>query len=152
MELLAELLLDDRTRSASRYAVVLVSEGARITDSEGMIYTNDETDQYGHRKLGGVGDQIAGRLKALSPKYNNGRQVNTISQRLGYLVRSGDPDATDSIVPMVFGNIAVDLVLAGESGRLVSLRMGRYDHSPLSLVTSKKKVVDVETYYNPRAL
>ncbi|MFP4622842.1 MAG: hypothetical protein ACLFRX_01555, partial [Gemmatimonadota bacterium] len=51
-------------------------------------------------------------------------RINVVNQRLGYLVRSGDPDALDSIVPMAFGNLALDLVLAGRSGRLVSVRNG----------------------------
>ena len=42
---------------------------------------------------------------------NNGRGVNVVNQRLGYLARSGNPDALDSIVPMAFGNLALDLVL-----------------------------------------
>ncbi len=75
-----------------------------------------------------------------------------VSQRLGYLVRSGDPDAVDSIVPMVFGNLALDLFLEGTVGRLVCLRNGRYDHVPIDVVIGGKKVVDVEEYYVPDRL
>ena len=71
---------------------------------------SEEADQFGHRKLGGIGDRVADALKRLSPKFNQGRRVNAISQRLGYLVRSGDSDALDSIVPMAFGNLALDLI------------------------------------------
>jgi 6-phosphofructokinase 1 len=73
--------------------------------------------------------------------------VNSISQRLGYLVRCGDPDALDSIVPMAFGNLALDLALAGRFGRLVNIRNGRYDNVPIDVVTSKKKMVDLDKYY-----
>ena len=54
------------------------------------------------------------RIKELSPKFNRGRRVNIVSQRLGYLVRCGEPDAIDSIVPMAFGNLALDLILQGQ--------------------------------------
>ncbi|UCG85925.1 MAG: ATP-dependent 6-phosphofructokinase [Gemmatimonadota bacterium] len=147
VERLAELLVEDRRNHPSRYAVVLVSEGARTT-SEDMSFEGGEMDQYGHRKLGGVGDRVAARLKELSPAYNDGRRVNVVNQRLGYLVRCGDPDALDSIVPMAFGNIALDLILSGTSGRLVSVRNGVYDSVPIDVVTGRKKVVDVHRYYN----
>jgi len=148
IERLTELLVHDRNRNPSRYAVVLVSEGARLVHQEDYMFESDEADQYGHRKLGGIGDRIATLLKELSPQYNNGRRIEVVNQRLGYLVRSGDPDAIDSIVPMAFGNLALDLVLAGKSGLLVAINDGRYGSVPLSLVTEHKKVVNVEEYYN----
>ncbi len=148
IERLTELMVKDRNRHPSRYSVALVSEGARMAHQEGMSYESDESDQYGHKKLGGIGDKVASALKELSTKYNSGRRVNVVNQRLGYMVRSGDPDALDSIVPMAFGNLALDLVLRGVSGRLVAVRNGIYDNLPLDVVTGRKKVVDVERYYN----
>jgi 6-phosphofructokinase 1 len=75
-----------------------------------------------------------------------------VNQRLGYLVRSGDPDALDSIVPMAFGNLALDLVVANQFGRLVSIHRGFYDSVPLENVTAEKKVVNVQKYYNTERL
>jgi len=152
IEQLAELLTGDRNRNPSRYAVVLVSEGARLTTQGGMSFEGEETDMFGHRKLGGIGDQVAAALKEYSGKYNNGRRIDVVSQRLGYLVRSGDPDALDSIVPMAFGNLALDLVLKNQFGRLVSIHRGFYDSVPITSVTSEKKVVNVPRYYNTERL
>jgi len=152
VEHLAELLVQDRNKNPSRYSVVLISEGARLTSHEGMSFEGEETDMFGHRKLGGIGDQIGASLKECSAKYNNGRRVDVVNQRLGYLVRSGDPDALDSIVPMAFGNLALDLVVKKQYGRLVSIHKGFYDTVPLSSVTSDKKVVDVSKYYNTQRL
>ena len=148
MERLTELLSYDRDRPPSRYSVVLVSEGAKPVGQDDMVFEGGERDQYGHRKLGGIGDLVSARLKELSPKYNQGRKVDVVNQRLGYLVRSGDPDAMDSIVPMAFGNLALDLILEGTSGRLVSLRNGVYDSVPIEVVTGRKKVVDIHKFYN----
>jgi 6-phosphofructokinase 1 len=145
---LAELLTADRNRNPSRYAVVLVSEGARLSSHGDMSFESEETDMYGHRKLGGIGDQIGAALKEASPTYNQGRRIDVVNQRLGYLVRSGDPDALDSIVPMAFGNLALDLIRKKEYGRLVSIHRGFYDSVPLTRVTSDKKVVNVGKYYN----
>jgi 6-phosphofructokinase 1 len=152
IELLTELLVEDRQRHPSNYAVVLVSEGATMKHSQGMSFESEEKDQYGHKKLGGIGDKVAASLKEFSPEYNDGRRVNIVNQRLGYLVRCGDPDAIDSIVPMAYGNLALDLVLKKTFGRLVSLRQGCYDNVPIDVVVGPKKVVDVEKYYNKTRL
>jgi 6-phosphofructokinase 1 len=148
MEQLAELLTADREKHPSRYSVVLVSEGAKPLGQEDMVFEGGERDQYGHKKLGGIGDLVSAGLKELSPKFNQGRKINVVNQRLGYLVRSGDPDAMDSIVPMAFGNLALDLILEGTPGRLVSLRNGVYDSVPIEVVTGRKKVVDIHKFYN----
>src|SRR5687768_1104560 len=152
VEQLVELMTYDRNRNPSRYSVCLVSEGARLTTHDGMSFESEETDMFGHRKLGGIGDKVASALKEYSPKYNNGRRIDVVNQRLGYLVRSGDPDALDSIVPMAFGNLALDLIMRKEYGRLVSVHRGFYDSVPITSVTSEKKVVDVKKYYNTERL
>src|SRR5438045_3150728 len=148
VEQLAELMTYDHNRNPSKYSVVLVSEGAKLTSQQGMSFEGEETDMFGHRKLGGIGDKVASALKEYSPRYNKGRRIDVVNQRLGYLVRSGDPDALDSIVPMAFGNLALDLILKKEFGRLVSIHKGFYDSVPITSVTSEKKVVDVKKYYN----
>jgi ATP-dependent phosphofructokinase / diphosphate-dependent phosphofructokinase len=150
--LLAELMMYDRNRHPSRYSVALVSEGATMQDVGEMSFEGEEADQYGHRKLGGIGDKVSAMLQATSERLNNGRRVNVVSQRLGYLVRSGDPDALDSIVPMAFGNLALDLILDRQFGRLVSVHNGRYDSVPIEVVTGTKKHVDVEKYYSTERL
>jgi len=147
MEHLTELLISDRNFNPSKYSVVLVSEGAMFEGGE-MIFQASTTDAFGHAKLGGIGDLISAQLKDLSAKYNNGKTINVVNQRLGYVVRGGDPDAIDSIVPMAYGNLALDLLLQGIHGRLVVLKNGRYDNVPLDVVTSSKKTVNVDKYYN----
>ena len=147
IDLLTRLLTEDRAKNPSRYSVVLVSEGATFDGSE-MVFQNQEKDAYGHMKLGGIGDLMSAKLKELSPKYNNGRRINTIYQKLSYLVRSGDPDAIDSIVPMAYGNLALDLILRGVHGRLIVLKNGRYDNMPIEVLCGESKVVNVSRFYN----
>ncbi|MFO7655072.1 MAG: ATP-dependent 6-phosphofructokinase [Candidatus Krumholzibacteriia bacterium] len=147
IELLTQLLVEDRHRNPSRYSIVLVSEGAMPAGGE-MVFADTTTDAFGHMKLGGIGDLVSAKIKELSAKHNRGRTVNTINQRLGYLVRGGDPDAIDSIVPMAYGNLALDLILEGVHGRLVVLKNGRYDNVPIEVVTNTKKFVNVARHYN----
>ncbi len=144
---LTELMTEDRSVNPSHYSVVLVSEGATPAGGQ-MVFEDIEKDQYGHKKLGGVGDHIADAVKEISPKYNDGRRINVINQKLGYLVRCGDPDSVDSIVPMAYGNLALDLILDGKHGRMVCLRSGEYDDVPIDIVVSRKKLVDVDKYYD----
>jgi 6-phosphofructokinase 1 len=147
IEQVTELLSADRMKNPSRYAIVLVSEGAAFEGGE-MVFEGSATDAYGHPKLGGIGDAVAKALKSLSPKYNNGRAVEITSQSLGYIVRAGDPDAMDYIVPMAYGNLAMDLIGRGEYGRMVCVKNGRYDHAPMDVITSYRKVVDVDQLYD----
>jgi len=151
IEQLTELMSYDRNRNPSKYSVVLVSEGAMFEGGE-MVFANMEKDMFGHAKLGGIGDLVSAKLKELSPKYNNGQQINVITQKLGYLVRGGDPDAIDSIVPMAYGNLALDLILDKIHGRLVVLKNGRYDNTPIEVITNSKKLVNVKKHYNTKRL
>jgi 6-phosphofructokinase len=148
---LTELAVNDRNRNPSKYAVILVSEGAMFEGGE-MIFSDEATDAYGHKKLGGIGDLISSEIKERSAKFNKGAQVNVVNQKLGYLVRGGDPDAIDSIVPMAYGNLALDLLIRGIHGRLVVLKNGRYDNVPLDVVVSSKKSVDIEKHYDTTRL
>ncbi len=145
---LTELLVRDRELHPSRYSVVLISEGATFKGQDEMSFEGTETDMFGHRKLGGVGESLANLIKERSAEYNGGKRVNVIYQKLGYLVRCGNPDSVDAIVPMAFGNIAMDLVTQKASGRLVCVRRGAYDHVPVNTVISTKKLVDVSRHYN----
>ena len=147
IEHLTELLVADRHDNPSHYATVLVSEGAMFEGGE-MVFEADATDAFGHKKLGGIGDLVSEQIKHHSAKFNKGKPINVINQKLGYLVRSGDPDAIDSIVPMAYGNLAVDLILNRVHGRLVVLKNGRYDNMPIDTVTASKKVVSIKENYN----
>ncbi|MCP4421965.1 MAG: phosphofructokinase [Chloroflexi bacterium] len=138
-EKLAELVMQDKRANPSNYAMVTVSEGARIVG--GKVVEFGETDAYGHRKLGGIGEIIGDALKKITGK-------KIINQKVSYLMRSGAPDALDLMVAMNYANQAVNLIKNDVSGRMVALRDGRYTHIPMSTVTSGIKRVDVDELYN----
>jgi ATP-dependent phosphofructokinase / diphosphate-dependent phosphofructokinase len=151
IEKLTELLVYDRNRNPSRYSTVLVSEGAMFEGGE-MVFQKTAADAFGHKKLGGIGELVSEELTQLSPRFNNGKKIDVINQKLGYLVRCGDPDAIDSIVPMAYGNLALDLILNRIHGRLVVLKNGRYDNMPIETVTSSKKIINVKEHYSTERL
>jgi len=152
LEKLTKLLVEDRMKNPSNYSVVLVSEGATFKGMDKMVFQDSQMDAFGHAKLGGIGDVVSNKIKEYSSNYGNHSVVNIINQKLGYLVRCGDPDAMDSIVPMAYGNLALDLILKNIHGRLVILRNGRYDNCPVDIVTSHKKVVRIDKFYNTERL
>ena len=138
-EKLAELVLRDKRNNPSNYAMVTISEGAHIVG--GKVVEYGETDAYGHRKLGGIGEITGEALKQLT-----GEKMSI--QRLAYLMRSGAPDALDLMVAVNFANMAMDLIGDRVSGRMVALRDGTYTHIPMSTVTSGIKRVDVDELYD----
>ncbi len=140
-EKLADLVMRDKRSNPSNYAMVTISEGAHMQG--GRVVEYGEADAYGHRKLGGIGEITGEALKRLTGE-------NIINQRLGYLMRSGAPDALDLMVAVNFANMAMDLILSGVSGRMVALRDGTYTHIPMSTVTSGVKRVDVDELYDAK--
>jgi 6-phosphofructokinase len=136
---LAELVMRDKTENPSHYAMVTISEGATIRGGE-MALSGD-TDAYGHRKLGGIG-QITGELL----KERTGQGI--INQTVGYLMRSGRPDSLDLMVATNYAVMAADLAIEGASGRMVSLRGGTYTHVPISVTGEGVKRVDVTELYD----
>ncbi|NLF00075.1 MAG: phosphofructokinase [Anaerolineales bacterium] len=136
---LSELLLKDRAANPSNYAIVTVSEGA--TEIEGQIVESGEADAFGHRKLGGIGQLLSEQIKRITG-------VNTMYQQLGYLMRSGAPDALDVMVASNYAHMAMDLVNRGEFGYMVALRKGCYTYVPADWAGKPARQVDVEAMYD----
>ena len=137
---LAAFLVDDRRANPSNYAMVTISEGAVIEGGEMSL--RGEEDAYGHRKLGGIGEQLGSMLKTVTG-------INIINQTIGYLMRSGSPDSLDLMVANNYAVMAADLAMEGQSGRMVALRGGTYTNVPISMIGEGVKRVDVGEMYNP---
>jgi len=139
---LAAFLVDDRKANPSNYAMVTISEGAVIEGGEMSL--SGDADAYGHRKLGGIGEQLGSMLKAITG-------VNIINQTIGYLMRSGSPDSLDLMVANNYAVMATDLALEGLSGRMVALRGGTYTNVPIAVTGEGVKRVDVGEFYDVKA-
>jgi 6-phosphofructokinase 1 len=139
MDKLVNFLQKDRKNNPSHYAIMTISEGAHPEGGE--IVQTGEADAYGHQKLGGVGHVVAQEVKKRSG-------ANIMYQQLGYLMRSGSPDSLDRMVAVSYGNLALDQVAMGHTGRMVALQQGNYTTVPLPMVISGKKTVDVTALYD----
>jgi 6-phosphofructokinase len=138
MEKLIGFLVEDRKRNPSNYAIVTVSEGAYPVG--GDIVQRGEADAYGHQKLGGIGHFMSEEIKRAG--------VNIMYQQLAYIMRTGAADSLDRMVAISFGNLALDQVAMGHTGRMVALQQGIYTTVPLDMVTAAKKRVDVTALYD----
>jgi 6-phosphofructokinase 1 len=139
IEKVADLLMDDKRRNPSNYAVLTVSEGA--TYKGGKIIESGKPDAFGHKKLGGIANNISDDIKRLTG-------TNTMIQPLTYVIRSGPPDSLDRMVGLAYGSIAMDLIKNDDTGKLAALKDGKYTSVPLESVISGKKYADVDSYYD----
>jgi 6-phosphofructokinase 1 len=138
-EKLAWMLIEDKSKNSSHYAMMTISEGATLAEGE-MILTGAE-DAYGHRKLGGIGAVTGSLLTEITGE-------DIIYQQVAYLMRSGQPDSLDLMVATNYANMAADLALEGSSGRMVALRGGTYTNVPISKTSEGVKRVDVDELYD----
>jgi 6-phosphofructokinase 1 len=136
---LADLLIADKAENPSNYAMVTISEGARLLGGDMVLH--GDADAYGHRKLGGVG-ALTGELL----KERTGEGI--IFQQVAYLMRSGSPDSLDLMVALNYAVMAADLAMEGASGRMVALRGGTYTSVPINVTGEGVKRVDVDELYD----
>jgi 6-phosphofructokinase len=138
-EKLAWLLVEDKRNNPSNYAIMTISEGAQMIG--GKVIEFGQADAFGHKKLGGIGAITGDAIKKLT-----GHDI--IYQQLAYLMRSGAPDALDRMAAISFANLATNLVMRREFGRMVALHEGKYTTVPLDVVTQGVKRVDVAELYD----
>jgi 6-phosphofructokinase 1 len=136
---LYEMLARDKADNPSNYAVVAISEGAKVIGGE--FVETGIPDAFGNRKLGGIGGMLSEYLEKRT-------RDKVIYQRLAYLMRSGTPDSLDQLVANNFGILAADLIRSGESGKMVAVSDGRYNAVPIEVGGEVKKRVDVERFYD----
>jgi 6-phosphofructokinase len=141
IEKLADLLMQDKRANPSHYAMMTISEGARIIGEEIVHKEDKKVDPYGHKKLGGIGAVTAARLQEMTGEA-------TLIQEVAYLMRSGEPDALDVMVAVNYANTAMDLIATKKFGRMVALRDGRYTDVTAESPVLGVKTVDVRALYD----
>ena len=131
------------TRFKSQYApIVVVSEGAVPREAEGgsdMTLLNSELDAFGHVRLGGIGDRLAGEIER-----RTGKEARAVV--LGHIQRGGTPTAFDRWLATRFGLQAADAVADGEFGTMMALRGTDIVRLPLSEGTAQLKLVSEREY------
>jgi len=136
---LADMIMEDKRNNPSNYAMLTVSEGARMI--EGEVIQTGEADAYGHKKLGGIGAVLGSMLTEMTGE-------NIIYQQLAYLMRSGAPDSLDLMVAANYAQMAMSLVEQGRFGRMVALQRGLYTDINIGTIMQGIKRVNVAELYD----
>jgi 6-phosphofructokinase len=139
LEHLTQVLVEDKLNNPSKYAFVIAAEGAMWKG--GKVDETGPADAFGHKHKANIAEVLASEIQARSGQ-------ETLASELTYDLRSGDPDAVDSMVGITFANVAMDLIASGLSGRMVAIRGGKYSHSPLPDPNQGPRSVDIDTMYN----
>ena len=108
-------LLKQRRQDGKMYGIVIVSEGVELPSADGFVTQDAELDEFGHVKLGGVGEIIAELIER-----RTGIETRVVT--LGHLQRGGAPSAYDRVLGTRLGVHAARLAHEGRFGRMVSLR------------------------------
>ncbi len=129
-----------QTRFESKYApIIVVSEGAVPRDGGDMTLVSGEKDAFGHVRLGGIGDRLAGEIEQ-----RTGKEARAVV--LGHIQRGGTPTAFDRWLATRFGLQAIDAVADGDFGTMMALRGTKIERLPLIEGTGELKLVSEQEY------
>ena len=128
-----------RRHELGNYAsIVVVAEGAMPTAGT-IEVARDEVDAFGHVRLGGIGNTLAGEIEARTG-------FETRVTILGHVQRGGTPTAFDRVLATRFGVAAIDAVHDGRWGQMVALQAGEIVPVALAEAVGTLKTVDPALY------
>lgn len=128
--------VQNRSKRGKRFSILCVSEGAKPAGGEQVVSRIDPTSPDPVR-LGGIGQRVAGQVEAATG-------IETRAITLGHVQRGGTPVATDRVLATEFGYSAIELMEAGERGRLVVMKGRTVTHIPIGDVEGKQRLVPVD--------
>jgi len=126
-------LLKSRRERGKQYGIVVVSEGAKLSDEYVTLHL--EKDDFGNVQLGGIGESVA---KIIEERTG----IETRSVTLGHLQRGGAPSAYDRILGTRLGIHAGRLVVEKNFGKMVALRGTDIVAVPLADAIGEMKTLD----------
>jgi phosphofructokinase-like protein len=126
-------------RFQTRYApIVVVAEGAHPAE-EDLTLQSGQVDAFGHVRLGGVGQFLAGEIEK-----RTGKEARCTV--LGHIQRGGTPTAFDRVLATRFGVHAIAAVHEQDFGTMVALRGTEIVRVPLGEATRELKLVPPDRY------
>ncbi|MFV8127999.1 6-phosphofructokinase [Streptomyces syringium] len=130
---------------ASYAPIVVVAEGAMPKDGDLVLKNAAAQDAFGHVRLSGVGEWLAGEIEG-----RTGKEARTIV--LGHVQRGGTPSAFDRWLATRFGLHAISAVRDGAFGTMVALRGTDIVRVPLGEATARLKTVPADRYEEAKLL
>ena len=120
------------------FSIVVVSEGYELTYESGetrqVAQETPATDQFGHVRLGGVGEQLA---REIEERTGFESRVTV----LGHVQRGGSPTPRDRVLATRYGLKAADLVEEGTFGTMAALHGDDIVAVPLADAVAELKTV-----------
>lgn len=136
VEEIADIL--KRRHNRGRYfSVVVVAEGAKLSEQTEGPDNGHKTDEFGHIRLGGIGNTLAVEIEK-----RTGFETRAVV--LGHIQRGGSPTAFDRMLATRYGVGAIDLVHEGGFGNIVVLRGNHIQSIPIVDAISKTSKVGPE--------
>jgi 6-phosphofructokinase 1 len=105
----------ERESKGRKFTLVVVAEGAREKDTGFVTTAGQEANR--EARLGGIGSVVAAELEKRTGK-------ETRNCVLGHLQRGGSPTTFDRALCSMFGATAVELIAAGDFGKMVAFTNG----------------------------
>jgi 6-phosphofructokinase 1 len=131
--------LKNRYNAGKKFSIVVIAEGAHEKDLGLPPVPENNRDECGHEKFVGVGNMLGKELERRL-------RIETRVTILGHVQRGGSPTAYDRILATRFGVAAVQLVHAGDFGKMVGLQANRITSIPLDAAVDQLKTVDPDLY------
>jgi phosphofructokinase-like protein len=114
------------------FTVIIVAEGAR--EKDGQFVTSGAQTRVGEARLGGIGTVVSAEIEK-----RTGKKSRVCV--LGHLQRGGSPTTFDRALCSMFGATAVELVAAGDFGKMVAFTGGQVGAIKISEAVGKLKTV-----------
>jgi len=128
-----------RRHARGRYfSIVVVAEGAQPVEGT-MSVTTGELDEFGHPRLGGIGQRLEREIEARTG-------FETRATVLGHVQRGGTPTAFDRVLATRLGLAAIDAAHDGHWGSMTALRSTQIELVPLAVAVAEVRRVPVEEY------
>jgi 6-phosphofructokinase 1 len=172
-ERLATLLMQDKRMNPNNYAILAMSQGARVLPEKALQYapalsrmaqstllaqlTADKAREVGMDEgdytLAGateMGSEVSGAGPAVTEILEHILDQRLVFQPLSYLIRTGQPDGQDLLGAANFATLAINLLIQGKTCRLAAYRRGEnYVDLPLEIVNQPESSVQAADMYDP---
>ena len=132
-------LVQKRKARGKDFSIVVVAEGAKPKGSGVQVTSTDKVDAFGHVRLGGIGTVVSEEIEKRTG-------IETRVTILGHVQRGGSPTPFDRVLATRFGIKAVDMVVAGDFGKMVALQGNRIVAVPLADAVKRLKTLDMGLY------
>lgn len=128
--------INARSKERKKFSIIVVAEGAKPKGGE-MVVKKMVEGSFDPIRLGGIGDTVARAIESATGKES---RVTV----LGHLQRGGSPTAFDRILATRYGVGAVNLVAAGNFGRMCCLKGQNIDSVPLADAVGELRTVPAD--------